>query len=69
MTIEIARRLFLDKKLRKNIDEYLLKRYGFYIQCFYDSDFADEFIEKAKEIQRIYRGNFFKDYIIGNFWA
>lgn len=60
MTVEIAKRLFLDKKLRKGIDEYLLKRYGFYIQCFYDPDFADEFIEKAKEIQRIYRGNFFK---------
>lgn len=60
MTVEIAKRLFLEKKLRKNIDDYLLKRFGFYIQCFYDPDFADEFIEKAKEIQRIYRNNFFK---------
>lgn len=60
MTIEISKRLFLDKKLRNNIDDYLLGRYSFYIQCFYDKEFANEFIEKAKEIQRIHQKNLFK---------
>ncbi|MCH5172559.1 MAG: hypothetical protein J1F31_07015 [Erysipelotrichales bacterium] len=60
MTIEIAKRLFLNKKARKKIDDYLMKRYNLYLQCFYDIDFADEFIEKAREIKRIHRKNLWK---------
>lgn len=60
MTIEIAKHLFLDKKKRRNIEDYLLNRYSLYIQCFYDIDFANEFLEKAKEIKKINQKNFFK---------
>ena len=60
MTIEVAKRLFLNKKLRKKIDTYLLQRFSKYVQLFYEPGFADEFIEKAQEIKRINRKNWWK---------
>lgn len=60
MTIEVAKRLFLNKKLRKKIDSYLLQRFSKYVQLFYEPGFADEFIEKAQEIKRINRKNWWK---------
>lgn len=60
MTVEIAKRLFLNSKLREKISDYLLKRYRAYVQMFYDARFANEFIEKAKEIKSINRGNLWK---------
>lgn len=60
MTIEVAKRLFLNKKLRKKIEPYLVQRFSKYVQLFYEPDFADEFIEKAKEIKHIHRRNWWK---------
>lgn len=60
MTIEVEKRLFLEPKLHKKIESYLRNRLNKYVQLFYELEFANEFLEKAQEIKRIHRNNWWK---------
>lgn len=60
IVINIARELFFHEELRKQIEKSLSQRLSKYIEMFYDGEFSNEFIDKAKEIKKVKSENFIK---------
>jgi len=67
IVINVARELFFHPEIRNNIERRLAQRLSQYIEMFYDGEFSNEFIEKAKEIKLIKSKNWYKKIVNKNF--
>lgn len=66
ITVNLARILFFNSELRRALDKRLKERLSAYIEMYYDGEYSNEFVEKAKEIKSIKTKNLFKRFINRN---